>query len=213
MKKDLIVWGATGQLIVLEEILGNEYNLLALFDNNEQQLSPFPSVPIYFKENGLDMWLKEYNKKDVLNFIVAIGGSRGKDRVIIHGRLKEMGLLPISAVHRTAFVANSAQLAEGDQIRANASICVRVKLGKCTIVNTSASVDHECDLSEGVHIGPGAKLAGCVSIGKNSFIGTGAIILPNIKIGENVIVGAGSVVTKNIESNVLGYGNPFSQKQ
>jgi len=203
------MWGATGQSIVLEDILRTQFNLLALFDNNEKQLSPFPAVPVYFKDKGLDTWLKEYGYKDGLNFIVAVGGGHGRDRVLIHNRLKEIGLVPVNAVHRTAFVADSAQMSEGVQIMANSSVCVRVKLGKCTIVNTSASVDHECDLSEGVHIGPGAKLAGCITVGKNTFIGAGAVILPNIRIGENVVVGAGSVVTKNIESDVVGYGNPF----
>jgi sugar O-acyltransferase (sialic acid O-acetyltransferase NeuD family) len=213
MKKNLVVWGATGQSIVLEEILGNEYNLLALFDNNEQQVSPFPSVPLYYKETGFDTWLKAYNGKEALHYIVAIGGAHGKDRLAIHNRLQQKGLIPVSAIHSTAFIARNAQLDEAVQVMAHASICARVQLGRSTMINTSASVDHECIISEGVHIGPGAKLAGRVTVGKNSFIGTGAIVLPNITIGENVVVGAGSVVTKDIAAGITGYGNPFNPKQ
>ncbi len=81
-------------------------------------------------------------------------------------------------------------------------------MGKACIINTSASVDHECVLGDGVHIAPGATIAGCVKIGDFSFVGSGAVILPNIKVGSNVIVGAGSVVTRNVEDNILTYGNP-----
>jgi serine acetyltransferase len=81
-------------------------------------------------------------------------------------------------------------------------------LGNACIINSSAIVEHECLINSGVHIGPGAKLAGLVEVGDYSFIGMGAIILPRIKIGKHVIVGAGAVVTKNVTDNVTVAGNP-----
>ncbi len=77
-----------------------------------------------------------------------------------------------------------------------ATICPRVKAGLSVIINTSASVDHECILGNGVHIGPGAKLAGCVEIGDYSFIGTNATILPNIKIGKMLLLGLEQLLQK-----------------
>lgn len=47
-----------------------------------------------------------------------------------------------------------------------------------------------------------------VIIGNNVWIGGGVIILPGVTIGNNVVIGAGSVVTKDIESNVVAFGNP-----
>lgn len=47
-----------------------------------------------------------------------------------------------------------------------------------------------------------------VIIGKNCWIGAGVVIVPGVTIGDNVVIGAGSVVTKDIESNVLAFGNP-----
>ena len=75
-------------------------------------------------------------------------------------------------------------------------------------MNTAASVDYECILHKGVHVGPGANLSGEVKVGKNSFIGTGATILPRIKIGNNSVVGAGAVVTKDVPSDSIVIGNP-----
>ena len=212
MKKSLIIWGATGQSIVLEEILNQNYDIVAMFDNNQNIRAPFDHIPLYFQESGFNDWLSQASDLHQVHYIVAIGGKHGKQRLEIHKKLKEIELIATNAIHKTAYVSKSAELMEGVQIMAHANICARASLGVCTIVNTAASVDHECKLFDGVHIGPGATLAGGVTVGRNSFIGAGSVVLPNLSIGENVVVGAGSVVTRHIESNTVGYGNPFRAK-
>lgn len=205
--KKLILWGATGQSIMLEEILSAKYQLIALFDNNSKVKSPFPNTPIFHGEKEFNQW-KVNVDVTAINFMIAIGGENGKIRVENHQRLINEGLRPISAIHKSAYLSSSSSIGEGAQILPNATICSRVKTGLSVIINTSASVDHECILGNGVHIAPGATLAGCVKIGDFSFIGANATILPNIIIGENTIIGAGSVVTKDIPSNTIAYGNP-----
>lgn len=69
-------------------------------------------------------------------------------------------------------------------------------------------MDHECRLGNGVHVGPGANLAGVVPVGDYSFIRTGAVVLPRIKSGADVIVGAGSAVTKDVPDGMVTFGNP-----
>ena len=206
--KPYILWGATGQSIMLEETLRDEFDLEIIFDNNKEIKSPFINTPIFHGWESFLNWTKSKDYLSRYGFIVAIGGSNGKVRLDLHEKLKNIGLNPISAIHSSSYVSKDAKLNEGLQVLPNASINPRVTLGKCCIINTSASVDHECILGDGVHIGPGAKLAGCVSIGNYSFIGTNATILPRINIGKNVIIGAGSVVTKDIPDNSIAYGNP-----
>jgi sugar O-acyltransferase (sialic acid O-acetyltransferase NeuD family) len=205
MENNLIIWGATGQSIVIEEFITSQgYKVTALFDKNLNIKSPFEKIPLFHTEVDLFNFID--NQK--MNFIVAIGGSNGAIRLMVHDLLIKKGLIPITVIHPSAVIASNALIGEGSQILANATICSRVKIGKSIIVNSSASVDHECILEDGVHIGPGAKLAGCIEVGLNSFIGTGAVVLPRIKIGKNSVIGAGSVVTKNIPDNVIAYGNP-----
>lgn len=206
MKDNLIIWGATGQAVVLEELLEDRYNICAVFDNKLHIKTPFDTVPIYYTEEGFYNWLLK--KEPNCNFLVAIGGDKGKDREKISDFLLSNNLNPISAIHTTAHMASNVTLGYGVQAMMGSCIAARCEIGNNVIINTSASIDHECTISNACHIGPGAKLAGNITIGEYTFIGTGAIILPNIKIGKNCIIGAGSVVTKNLPDNILAYGNP-----
>lgn len=207
--KDIILWGATGQAIVLEEFLRKlGYKLVALFDNDQTVQSPFDSTPIYYGKNGFRDWLSKKDDAGDTSYLVAIGGSRGEERLNIHNMLTSFGLMPVSAIHPACFVADNASIGAGCQILACASVCARTSLGLTTIVNTSASIDHECVIGKGVHIAPGAKLGGGIEVGDFSFVGIGATILPNVRIGKRTIIGAGSVVTGDIADNVVAYGNP-----
>ena len=200
--KNVIVWGATGQAIMLEEILQHQnISIAAFFDNNKDINSPFPEIPIYYNKDKINEYSGYY-------FVVAIGGSRGKDRTDISYDLKKQGLQPITLIHNTAYISKTSILNEGIQVLPMAKICSRVKIGEYSIINTGSSVDHECILERGVHIGPNAAICGCVEIGEYSFIGANATILPRLKIGRNVIIGAGAVVTKKVPDNAILFGNP-----
>ena len=208
-KSKIVVWGATGQAVVLEELLSHySIKIDTFFENNINIASPIEDVPIYYGENGFNDWLFKTKNIKEYNYLVAIGGYNGGFRQKIGEMLKASGLQPFTAIHKTAFVANNTIIGEGAQILANSSVCARAIMGKYCIINTSASVDHECVLGDSVHIGPGAKLAGCVTVEYNVFVGTNATILPRIKIGKNTIIGAGAVVTKNIPPFSIVIGNP-----
>ena len=210
LQYEVIFWGATGHSKVLRECLKHSGGkLLALFDNNESLISPFTDVPLYFGKQGFQAWLKKQDKsKQNACFLVAIGGDKGKDRVEIQEYLEYYNLIAIIVKHNTAFVADDVEIGLGSQILANASVCANAIVGRGCIVNTGAIVDHECILEDGVHICPGATLAGCVHVGQYAMIGTGAVILPRIKIGAMSIVGAGSVVTKDVPPRAVVVGNP-----
>lgn len=205
----LIIWGATGQAIVLEELLSyTGIAIAAFFENNPSVVSPVASVPVFYGQQGFKKWMDDTPDFKEYYYLVAIGGSNSLARQEMSQALKAAGLKPYTAIHPTAFVAKNALIGEAAQILAQSSICARVLLGDNCIVNTAASIDHECVIGNNVHIGPGARLAGSVLVSDNVFIGANATILPRIEVGKNVIIGAGAVVTQNVKENSVVVGNP-----
>lgn len=101
-------------------------------------------------------------------------------------------------VHPVAWIDASARLDQGAQIMAGAVIQPDVSLGASSIVNTGASVDHDCRIGAHVHIAPGATLCGGVTVCDGAFVASGATVLPGCTVGEGAVVGAGAVLTRDL---------------
>jgi acetyltransferase EpsM len=99
-------------------------------------------------------------------------------------------------------------LGAGCLVAAQAVINPGAQIGDNVIVNTSASVDHDCVIEGHVHIAPGARLAGEVKIGCETLIGIGACFKPGLSIGRNCVVGAGAVVLRDLPDHSVVAGNP-----
>ncbi|MDA3833516.1 MAG: NeuD/PglB/VioB family sugar acetyltransferase [Spirochaetales bacterium] len=205
----MIFWGATGQAKVLGECMKDSgLKLFAWFDNNESLVSPFADIPLYYGQKGFESWMSKRESDAPVGFLVAIGGDKGKDRVEIQEYLESYGLVALLARHPTAFIADNVRIGGGSQVLANSSVCVETIIGRGCIINTGTIVDHECRIDDGVHVCPGAHLAGCVDVGRYSTIGTGAVILPRVRLGQGVIVGAGAVVIEDVLPYTVVAGNP-----
>ena len=204
----LVIWGGTGNLKVLSEWLARDYRMVGYFDNDPDVAPEYRGIPCLGNRASFEAWCARLATKTKVRFLVSIGGGRGAIRVQLHELMQGRGLVPIRAVHPTAFVAGSAALGEGSMVFAQAAVCVDVQIGRCCIINTKASIDHECVLEDGVSIGPGATLAGLVSVGRNADIYTGAVILPRVRIGCGAVVGAGAVVTRDVPDYAVVVGNP-----
>lgn len=204
----VIFWGATGQAKVLRDaLLSMDAKLVALFDNRDIA-SPFPGVPIFHGEIGFSQWEQVVLDRGSVRSCVAIGGSLGKDRLSRMRWLGNHGYAALTVVHPRAFVAHDSSIGDGCQILAMSAVCAGTRLGEAVIVNTKASVDHNCIIGNGVHIAPGATLAGDVTVGDFAFVGAGAVVLPRLRIGENAIIGAGSIVTRDVPAGETVTGNP-----
>jgi sugar O-acyltransferase (sialic acid O-acetyltransferase NeuD family) len=208
-RRPVVLWGGTGQAKVLREALDpGRFEVVAVFDRDPAVQSPFDDVPIVHGVEGFARWLAGVKRPARVTAFVAIGGERGEDRLEIQRRLAAAGLTIGSVVHPKAFVARDATLGEGAQILALAGVCTGARLGAACIVNTAATVDHECVLGDGVHVAPGAHLAGCVTVGSFAMIGTGASVLPRVTIGARATVGAGAVVLEDVADGATVVGNP-----
>ncbi len=204
-----VIWGSAGHAKVLLDLLRTRgAQLVALFDNHQGSTSIATGVPLYVGWDGFRYWIDEHPLLKNASAAIAIGGSRGLDRQEIARRLMAHGLALPTLIHPMSSVSPSARWGHGSQILAQTVVASDVVMGDVCIVNHNATVDHECNLGNGVHVAPGATLCGCVCIGDNTFVGAGAVVLPRLTIGQNVIIGAGAVVTKDVPDDVVVVGNP-----
>jgi sugar O-acyltransferase (sialic acid O-acetyltransferase NeuD family) len=204
----LVMWGASDQCRVNYPILTQlGCRVEAVVDDTPGRPSPFPDIPIYRGEQGLDTFLRQTTAGD-LGFVVAIGNPFGDVRLKLHALMVERGLSPVSFADPTALICRSAVLAGGLQVMPAAIIHNDAKIGLQCIVNTRSLVEHDCVLEDGVEIGPGAVLCGRVHVGAHTWVGANATIRPRITIGPNCIIGAGSVVVTDIPGNSVAVGVP-----
>jgi sugar O-acyltransferase (sialic acid O-acetyltransferase NeuD family) len=177
-----------------------------LFDQNKDLPSPCETIPIEHSSEALDAWIQS---NQGASFVLAMGGTRGRERCELGRVLESKGLVAFEPlIHPRAWVAETATLGMGTQILAMAAISEFASIGRHCIVNTGPVVDHECLLGDGVHIMPGATLAGCVIVEDYATIGSGAVILPRIRIGCGAMIGAGSVVTRDVGAGETVVGVP-----
>jgi sugar O-acyltransferase (sialic acid O-acetyltransferase NeuD family) len=137
---------------------------------------------------------------------VAIGNCA--TRVAMLTRFRDMNLRIATLVHPHASVSTDTKIEYGSIVVAGAVVNIGAIIGFGGIINTGSSVDHDCVLNSGVHICPGARLAGDVRIGDRSWIGIGSVVRQGIQIGADVIVGAGAAVVTDISNGLTVVGVP-----
>ncbi len=131
-----------------------------------------------------------------------IGGTKSTEgRDAVYRLFRTKGYRFATVVHPSAVLSRSAALGEGAQVMAGCIVQPGARVGANSIVNTHASVDHDCRIGESVHIAPGVTLSGSVEIGDCSHIGTGAVVIQGVIIGRNSLVAAGAVVYRDLPEN------------
>ncbi len=200
---ELLLYGGTGQAKVVRPIVERDGHRVAfVFDRDRSISPPFP-CEMHHDEAALDGLAARCQ-----GFVVCIGGIRGVARVALSQRLAAGGLIPVSAVHHTAYVADTATYGPGAQIMMRAVLGEMVRVADYTLVNTAATIDHECIIGTGVHVMPGATLAGLVIVEDHASVGSNATILPRVRVGRGAVIGAGAVVVRDVEPFTVVAGNP-----
>ena len=138
--------------------------------------------------------------------IVAIGSN--EVRLQKSNFLLSQGFKLETLIHPSATLSKYADIKAGTVVMAGAVINPFTSVGMSSIINTSCSIDHDCVLGEGVHVSPGANVAGGVEVGDLSWLGIGSVVKHGLKIGNSVIVGAGAVVVNNVPDNHVVKGIP-----
>ncbi len=205
-QKKLIIWGAGGHASVVADIIrqGGTREIIGFVEDVTRGRRPrtFLNVRVIRDRNQLAGVLRAGARE----MIIAIGDCEA--RLHLAGVARRMGFRLGLAIHPRATVAPTARIGAGSVVAAGAVICPGAVIGKNVIINTAASVDHDCVLEDGVHICPGVHLAGSVIVGRGAWVGIGATAIEGVRIGRAAVIGAGGVVVGDIPDRMLACGVP-----
>ena len=196
MNRSIAIFGCGGHGKVVGEIaLLNKFKTIHFFDDAFKDKKKFDFL---IKGNFADMVKK---RKNYSSFFIAIGNNKIRSEKLKY--LEKYKFNIINLIHPTSVVSKLAFTEKGICFMANSVINPGSRIGFGSIINTSASIDHDCTIGKFCHIAPNASLSGEVKIGDYSWIGTGASIKNNIKVGKYCVIGVGSKVYKNISDKII----------
>ena len=186
----MYLYGASGHAKVIIDILrANQIEINGLVDDNPN-VQELLGIPVLHQSNGLSL------------FIISIGNNQIRKKIA-----EQLKTSFGKAIHPSAIISPNSMIDEGTVVMQGAIVQSCATIGKHCIINTGASVDHECVIEDYVHISPHATLCGNVHVGEGSWVAAGSVVLPGVKIGKWSVIGAGSVVAKDIPDGVLAVGN------
>ena len=199
MSDGIYIIGAGGHAkVVISTLLAAGKKVAAIFDDDPGTWdSRIFDVPI----QGPIAVLNDLPQKRA---IVAIGNNEVRKRIVQQMPHVEW----VSVIHPRAYVHVSVVMGPGSVIFAGAIIQPETRIGAHVIVNTGATVDHDCCLEDYVHVCPGSHLAGGVILKTGVMMGIGAVAIQEVEIGEGTVVGAGAVVIHHLPSHITAVGVP-----
>lgn len=186
------LYGASGHAKVVMDIARQAYLDIPCLIDDDPTVVEIAGVPVV------------HSAKDYSPVIVTIGNCQKRKEIVERLGNREY----MTVIHPKAIKADSVEFGYGTVVMAGAILNPFVKVGNHCIINTGASVDHDCVIEDYVHVAPHCTLCGDVKVGEGTWIGAGSTVIQGIRIGKNCFIGAGSVVVKDIPDNTLSYGNP-----
>ena len=194
MKNKIVIIGAGGQGRVCADIasLMGYAEILFLDDGDAPNaVGKINDYPKYLQD---------------ADFFVAIGN--GVVRRKMQTMLGENGASIATLIHPSATVAQDVRIGKGTAVMAGAVINPGAVVGCGNIINTCASVDHDCRVGNFIHIAVGARICGTVRLEDDSWIGAGAVIIQGLSVCAGCMIGAGAVVVKSITEKGTYLGVP-----
>jgi len=190
----MIIIGASGHgKVIFDCALASGIQVTAFADKDPAKVGELLGVPVVLEN---DIAPEDHA-------VVGIGDNR--TRKMIADKLSN----PFTkVVHPSALVSNSVQVSEGTVILHGSIVQIDTRIDRHVIINTAASIDHDCVIEDFVHIAPNVTLCGGVRVGEGTLLGAGSVVLPSIKIGNWCVIGAGAVVNIDLPDYCVAVGNP-----
>jgi len=150
--------------------------------------------------------------QDQIKLVNAIGsvGNTDKRRAVFNC-FKEKGYSFATLVHPSAIVSSDTLQSEGLQVMAGAVVQAGTTIEANVLINTRATVDHDCRIGAHSHIASGAILSGGVTLGEGVHVGCGATIIQGIHVHGRTVIGAGALVLQSVRVECTVVGVPAKE--
>ena len=193
----VIVLGSGGHArVLIDALLLNSVKLLGTTDVVPKNMSLLGVSYL-----GDDNVVERYSPSEVC-LVNGVGSiSQPYLREKLFKKFKNLGYKFINVIHPFAVIAADVRLGEGVQVMAGAVLQPGSVIGDNVIVNTNASVDHDCRIGQHVHLAPGVVICGNVCVEELGHVGAGAKILQSVRVGARALVSAGTLVKSDIKDS------------
>lgn len=205
--QQILIIGSSGHASVVAEIVEREarFAIAGLVDS----FRPAGEMAFGHTTLGSERDLPSIvASRGITGLIIAIGDNWQRARMSRKVRDLLPQLLFVSAVHPSAVIARNTTLGPGTVVMPGAVINPGSRLGAHCIVNTSASIDHDCMLSDFSSVAPAAALGGNVALGECAAVMLGAHVIHRRRIGAHAVIGAGALVLEDIPDHAVAHGVP-----
>jgi len=204
MNSSLVIIGSGGHAKSVANVAKScGYKVLAFVDDKNAGTNLL-NIPIINSNETI----KKYSDQ---NFFIAIGNNATRKLVSKEYKSKLPQANFPSLIHKSSVIGIDCEIDEGTILMAFSHVGPASKIGKFCIINTSSSIDHDCNIRDFTSIAPGVVTGGNVNVGSQSALGIGAVIKHGIDIGNNTVVGANSFVNKNVGNSVVAFGTPSKE--
>ena len=205
-ERPVILLGAGGHAkVLLDILLEQRADIMGIAEKVGADMpANLCGVPVIGSDSDVERYSPE--EIELVNGLGTIGSTALRQG--LYDKFRRQGYRFRKVIHPAALISRRAELGEGVQVMAGAVVNIGTRIGENSIVNTRASVDHDCVIGAHVHIAPGATLSGGVTVRDGSHIGTGASVVQGVSIEAGVIVGAGAVVVDDLAAGRTFCGVP-----
>lgn len=191
------VIGASGHAkVVASTLIAAGHQIIGFYDDNSELWGSYIfDIPVVGP-------ISKLTSHDCSHAILGIGSNEIRKRLA-----QQLDLDWITVIHPFAWVHPEAVIGPGTVVCAGAIVQPDAQIGSHVILNTKASVDHDCCVGDYVHIAV-SHLAGGSSADEGAFLALGSVVLPGICVGAWSTLGAGAVATKDVPPKTIAVGAP-----
>ena len=202
--KQLIVLGFGGHARSVADVaIAMGYETLVFVDEHAREGEMFLNFPV----------LKFFTPDDPKAWCAFPASGNGLVRQKQSELIEQQGWQLVSLIAPSATLGVACSLGDGVFVGQHGHIGPMAKVGRGSIINSGAMVEHECSVGEWAHVSVNATMAGRSCLGDFSMLGAGATVIDGLSVVGHVTVGAGAVVNVCIDVSGTYVGVPIRRLQ